>query len=295
MLNDDQGVAQVPHPLQGSDQPVIVSLVQADGRLIQHVHDPGQVGPDLGSQTDPLGLPAGQSSSRPRQGQVVQTNGNQEIQSVADFLQDRLGNHGFLLAQVHVTEEVQGFPDGQVAGLGQILAHHLDGQGFFIQPLAVTDVTGQFGQVLGHGFLHELGHGVGVAAVNVGDDPFKGLLGILDPKVPFQVVADLFWRPVEDQVLLPLGQLLEWLVHRNLQGLAGLLQHPHIVLGLGPGGNGPLSQSLVLVRNDQVRVHGQLHPQTITGRAGPKRRVEGEEPRLHVPDRKAAKRASVVF
>ena len=38
-------VAQVAQVLQRADQAVVVALVQADGRLVQHVHDAGQAEP----------------------------------------------------------------------------------------------------------------------------------------------------------------------------------------------------------------------------------------------------------
>ena len=60
VFDDDQRVAQVAQALQGLDQAVIVALVQADGRLIQHVQHTGQARPDLGGQPDALRLTARQ-------------------------------------------------------------------------------------------------------------------------------------------------------------------------------------------------------------------------------------------
>ena len=52
--------AQVAQVLEGAQQAVVVALVQADGGLVQHVHDAGEAGADLARQADALGLAAGQ-------------------------------------------------------------------------------------------------------------------------------------------------------------------------------------------------------------------------------------------
>ena len=47
MLNHDHRVADVAQPAQRGQQPVIIALMQADGRLVQHIEHAGQAGPDL--------------------------------------------------------------------------------------------------------------------------------------------------------------------------------------------------------------------------------------------------------
>ena len=59
MLHHDQGVAQIAQVLQGADQPLIISLVQANRRLIQNVQHARQAGTNLRSQADALSLTAG--------------------------------------------------------------------------------------------------------------------------------------------------------------------------------------------------------------------------------------------
>ena len=60
VLDDDQRVAEVAQPDQGLDQPAVVALVQADGRLVEDVEHADQAGADLGGQPDPLRLAAGE-------------------------------------------------------------------------------------------------------------------------------------------------------------------------------------------------------------------------------------------
>ncbi|SCF65498.1 hypothetical protein [Streptomyces sp. Ncost-T10-10d] len=66
-------------------EPLVVALVQPDGRLIQHVQHAGQPCSDLGRQSDPLRLPAGKGSSGPVEGEVVQADVEQEAQPLADL------------------------------------------------------------------------------------------------------------------------------------------------------------------------------------------------------------------
>ena len=92
VLDDDQGVAQVAQPDQGLDQPVVVALVQADGRLVEHVEHADQAGADLGGQPDALGLAAGQGGRGAVQREVVQADVDQEPQPLVDLLEHPLGD-----------------------------------------------------------------------------------------------------------------------------------------------------------------------------------------------------------
>ena len=92
VLHHDDRVAQVPQPSQGLDQPVVIALVQADGRLVQDVEDTDQPGPDLSCQPDALCLTTGQGAGRTVQREVVQTDVEQEAQPGLDLLDDPLGD-----------------------------------------------------------------------------------------------------------------------------------------------------------------------------------------------------------
>ena len=67
VLDDDQGVAQIAQADQGLDEPAVVALMQADGRLVEHVEHPDQAGADLGGQPDALRLATGERSRGARQ------------------------------------------------------------------------------------------------------------------------------------------------------------------------------------------------------------------------------------
>src|SRR5690606_2371052 len=67
VFNHDDRVAEITQALQRSEQTLVVALVQADGRFIEHVKHAGKAGADLGSETDALAFSAGQSAGRPRE------------------------------------------------------------------------------------------------------------------------------------------------------------------------------------------------------------------------------------
>ena len=68
MLDNDQGVAQIPQVLQRAQELVVVPLVQTNGRLVQNIQHAHQGRTDLGGQPDTLALAAGQSARLPAQG-----------------------------------------------------------------------------------------------------------------------------------------------------------------------------------------------------------------------------------
>ncbi len=47
MLDDNHSVADIAQCLQRDEQALIVTLMQADRRLVQDIHDAGQPGADL--------------------------------------------------------------------------------------------------------------------------------------------------------------------------------------------------------------------------------------------------------
>src|SRR3546814_13017033 len=47
VLDDDHGVAEIAQPEQRLQQALVVALVQADARLVEHVHHADQTGADL--------------------------------------------------------------------------------------------------------------------------------------------------------------------------------------------------------------------------------------------------------
>ena len=64
VLDDDHGVAEVAQPHHRVDQALVVALVQADRRLVEHVEHADEAAADLRRQPDALRLAAGERGRR---------------------------------------------------------------------------------------------------------------------------------------------------------------------------------------------------------------------------------------
>ena len=96
MLDDDDGVAKIAQAAQRHQQALIVALVQADGRFVEHVEHARQARADLRGEADALALAAGQRAGIARQGEIFEADIIEEAQPVADFLEDARGDFGLL-------------------------------------------------------------------------------------------------------------------------------------------------------------------------------------------------------
>ncbi len=102
VLHHDDRVAQVAQSLQRPDQALVVSLVQADGGLVEHVEHAHQPAADLAGQPDALRLAARQGPGRPGQGEIVEADIEQELHPLADLLEDAVGDHVLPVAELEV-------------------------------------------------------------------------------------------------------------------------------------------------------------------------------------------------
>src|ERR1700682_2240937 len=108
VLDHDHRVADVSQRQQRGDQLSVVSLVQADRRLIEDVQDAHQLGADLGRQADALRLPARKRVGRAGQAQVVEADVDQELKSLADLLQNRTGDQELTFREHNLGKPVLG-------------------------------------------------------------------------------------------------------------------------------------------------------------------------------------------
>ena len=117
--------------LEHAQQAGRVGQVQAGGRFVQQVQAaPGRAPAQLLGQLDALGLPARQGGGRLAELQVAQPDVGQHLQAGA-------GGR-------HVLEQRQGFFDGQVEHLGDIVAAVLDCQRLPIEAPPVADRAAHF-------------------------------------------------------------------------------------------------------------------------------------------------------
>ena len=58
MFDDQDRVAQIAQAFERGDQALVVALVQADRRFVQHIQDAAQARADLGGEPDALAFAA---------------------------------------------------------------------------------------------------------------------------------------------------------------------------------------------------------------------------------------------
>ncbi len=290
VLHHDHRVAEIAQMGQGLEQPLVVALVQADGRLIQHIHDPHQTGPDLAGQPDPLCLTTGEGLGAARQAQVVETHVHQEAEPLDDLFEDLLGNLGALAGQVQPFEEGQRIADGLLGNGRQVAVLDEDVTRLFPQPATAAAGAGLVGDVFGELFAHRVGLGLPVAALHVVQDPLERVLA-------HHHIATVV-HVTKLHVAAP-GAAQDHLLHLGRQILPGRLQIEVVVLGQGfehlevveaalvPTADGAAGQALARIVDHLVRIEVLLHPEPVTGGAGTSRVVEGEDPRLQLRDRVA--------
>ena len=124
VLDDDDGVADVAQVLERAEQALVVALMQADRGLVEHVEHAGEAGADLRGQPDALALAARQRAGGAGKRQVVEPDIDEEVQPLADLLEDADGDLVLLLGQRlgQVGEPGHGAADGEVGHLGNVEA-----------------------------------------------------------------------------------------------------------------------------------------------------------------------------
>ena len=156
---------------QGLQQPFIVSLMEANGRFVQHVAAAHQTRSHLGGQTNALGFAARKGVGRAIQGEIPEAHGLHEAKSGFHFLQDGGGNSIAFLAQREVVEVRHCIHDGHRGNFGDVGAFSAQthAQGCGLQSLAATSFARCGTHVALQTFFHRIAFGFVVAAFQAGD------------------------------------------------------------------------------------------------------------------------------
>ena len=154
MLDHDHRVAKVAQTGKSAEQAFVVALVQADRRLVEHVHHADQAGADLAGQADALRLTTGQGVGLAFQGQVVEADIDQEAEAFADLLDDLRCDLAAPAWQAQFAEELQGLVDRQHHQLGQRAVGHEHVARGLVQACAVAFRARPFADVLGKLLAH---------------------------------------------------------------------------------------------------------------------------------------------
>ena len=177
VLDHDHRVADVAQVLERLQQPRVVALVQADGGLVQHVQHAGQARADLRGQADALALAARQRAGRARQRQIVEADIDQELQPLADLLEDARGDLVLLLGELlrQLGEPVVGGADRHVRHLADVQAVDLHRQRLRLEAIAAAGIARVRVLVARQLLAHPVAVGLAEAALDVADHALERL------------------------------------------------------------------------------------------------------------------------
>ena len=301
VLHHNQSVAQIPQLLQGSQQLIVIPLMQADGGLVQNIQHSHQGGANLGSQPNPLAFAAGESSGSPVQGQIGKAHIGEEFQSGLNFPDNLLRNQSHISVQMEIFHEFQFFFNAEGAEIHDSHAAHSHRPGNVGQPFSMAVGTRRGG----HTLLHFLSGGIGLGfpepAGDIVHNALKGLLQHTHAATPVVGHPQLFLTgAVENHLHSRFRQLRNR--HRQRKAVLlgqGLKIHPeHAVSADAVPAvdlDGAVQNGLALVGNHQVRVRHQLKAQACTVRAGTGRIVKGEHSGLQLGKADAAVLACIIL
>ena len=109
VLDNDDCVPHVTQIFERMQELVIVALVKAYAGLVQDVADADETGADLGRQADALGLAAGESGRRARQGQIIESHVIEEADAGADLLEHLPADEFLCLRELKSLQELLQF------------------------------------------------------------------------------------------------------------------------------------------------------------------------------------------
>src|SRR5690606_2787518 len=93
---------------EGTNQTVVVALVQTDAWLVQNVQNTLQTRANLRSQTDALRLAAAQSRGATQKRQVVEADVLQKAKAGVHLFKDLMGDMHFFVRKFYMFEKING-------------------------------------------------------------------------------------------------------------------------------------------------------------------------------------------
>ena len=282
VLDHDHRVADVAQVLERGQELAVVALVEADRRLVEDVHDAGELAADLAGQADALALAPGKRGSRAVEGEVVEAHVEEELEARADLLEELHRDLRVRALEVELGEELVGVGHGQTRDLRDVAARDLDPQGLGAHAPAPAGRAGPVGEEL----LVVLAHLLGVRLAHAAHHRVDGALvahleGAGAPGAAHLHAHPLVAGAVEQHLAVGGGQVLPGLVEVD-SPLLGHRAHdvgaPARPFAHRPQGfHRPLVDREARVGDDEVGIHLHARAQARALGAHALRRVEGEE------------------
>ena len=294
VLDDDDGVADVAQALECFEQSRVVALMQADRRLVEHVHDAGQSRADLACETNALRFAAGQRIRRAVEREVIEPDVVQKLDAVDDFPDDAVGDRAFCRRQVGRAKKFLGLLERQRAQFVDRAARDVHVARFAPQPRAVAIRADLVVQIFGEFFAHDDRVGFAITPLEIRQNPFERVFAVrfLDALADVNETDFFAVRAVEHGILDRGGQFFERRIEVELIMRRETLQHLKIKLvALVPTADRAGGERQVRIRDDAPRIEEADLPEPVAARARAHRIVERKEARFEFGQRVAADRA----
>ena len=286
-------VAEIAQPRQRGQQALVVALVQADARFVQHVHHAHQPRADLARQPYALRFAPGKGLGAAVQVEIAETHVGHEAQSLRQFAHDALGDFLPPALQAQRREELERRLDAHRTQFGDRALRHQHVARRLVQPRPAAVRAGRGAQVAGQFLAHPRRFRFPVAPFHVGKnalerpraaEPAPGLEaeGELDPGPSAAVehgLADSRGKRFE-------GRLRVEPVVPRQAFQDGVVPDVAAV----PAAHGAARKAEVGT-DDPFRIEEPLGAQAGAGLAGAGRVVERKEPGLHFRNGEVAHRA----
>ena len=277
VLNDDYRVAEVAQIGQRREQALVIALVQADRRLVQHVHHADQSRAYLAGQPDPLGLAAGQRLGAAVERQVVESDVDQEAQAFVDLLDDLRRDLALLARQVEVVEEREAAFDRHRGDRRQRVFSDEHIAGTLVEPRAAALRAVMGGDITGQLLAHCVGFGLAVATLHVVEDALERVALLDDPAAVVEVAElDRLEAAAAQYGLADLvGQVPPGGLGIEAEMLAERADHLEVVsVAAVPATHRAAGQRKLRVADDLRWIEILLDAQTVAAGAGADRIVE---------------------
>ena len=283
VLDDDDGVARVREAAQRSDEAVVVALVEADRRFVEHVADADEPRADLRREADPLRLAARERRARPVEREVLEADRREEPEARLDLLEDRPRDLPRLVREFEGARRRERARDRHPRDVGdreaQRSAAHLHRETLGAEPPPLADGAARLAHVGEEALLHALALGLGRAALEVGEDA-----------LPLEAEADAVGvAAAHEAVARPFGELAVRRVEVDLRARREEPELPRVPDVHPPAVPPPrvdrLAERLRPVGDDERLV--ELVHRAEAGARGARalRRVEAEDARLELVER----------
>ena len=187
MLDHDHGIADIAQVFQRAQQAVVIPLVQANRGFVEDIQHAHEAGADLAGQANALCLTARQGIGTAVQRQIVQAHVDQELQSLANLLEDLVGNLSTTTGQLQHAKVFTGIADRQVGYCRQGLLAHPYMPGFTAQARATAIRAWLCAEELRQLLAHARRFGFAVTAFQVRHDAFERVRALDDIAAIVQV------------------------------------------------------------------------------------------------------------